>query len=63
MLRDEEEKATARADAAKRRLRQGLQASRSTLAQYRTRLLLLRAAGREVPATAAGPSISKRRPR
>jgi hypothetical protein len=42
MARGEEEKRTAEFDAAKRRLAAGLARSRSLVAQYRARLLLLR---------------------
>jgi hypothetical protein len=44
MSRDEEAKLTARAEDAHMRFRQGVQKTRALIAQYRTRLLMLRAA-------------------
>jgi hypothetical protein len=44
MFRDEEAKLTARADDAQVRFRQGIQKTRMLIAQYRARLLMLRAA-------------------
>ena len=44
MSRDEEAKLTARAEDAQRRLRQGVEKTRALIAQYRGRLLMLRAA-------------------
>ena len=47
MSRDEEAKLTARAEDAQLRLRQGVQKTRALIAQYRARLLMLRAAERQ----------------
>lgn len=49
MARRDDERGTAEGDAAKRRLAAGIARSRDLIAQYRSRLLLLRRAQRQGP--------------
>jgi hypothetical protein len=60
MSRDEEAKLTARAEVAQMRLRQGVQKTRTLIAQYRARLLMLRAAAER---QRAGKNVVPIRPR
>jgi hypothetical protein len=62
MSRDEEASLNARADEAKKRLRHGIEGSKQVVAQYRKRLLMLRAGlqpSEKRPLVPAGPRLTR----
>lgn len=63
MSRDEEASLNARGEEAGRRLCRGIESSRSVVAQYRKRLLMLRAALQRSPDTRLLTPAARRGPR